>query len=92
MSRTDADGRDKLSSPGSLSRSISLAGFRKADLMSAFVKPDGPPFGRGSRLSRDFDLKEELRIGRVNVLTNTDVPDRHNRVAPKHTSYFYNAL
>ena len=92
MSWADADGRDKLSSLCYLSRLISVAGFRTADLLSAVVKPDGPPSGRGSRLSPDFDLKEEIRIGRVNVLTNTDFPERRNRAAPNHTSYFYNSL
>ena len=41
MSRADADDRDKLSSLGNLSSSISLAGFQTADLFSAFVKPGG---------------------------------------------------
>ena len=91
MPRADAEGRDKLSSLGNLSSLISLAGFQTADLLSAFVTPGGPPLGRGGRLSPDFDLKEDPQFGRVNVLTNTDRPDRHNKVAPKHTSYFYNS-
>ena len=92
MSWGTAEGRDKLSALDNLSIEISKKGSQTADSMSDFVKPAGSPMGRYSRMSPDFDLKEELLSGRVKVLTKTNCPEWHNKGASKHPSYFYNSF
>ena len=90
MSWGAADGPLELPALDNLPIMVSRKGFRTVDLLSAFVKPDGPQIDRGDRVSPDFNLKEELLSGRVKVLTKTDCLEWHNREASIHTSYFYN--
>ena len=87
-----ADGHLELSALDNLSSVISRQGFRTVDLLSAFVKPGGSQIDRDTRQSPDFSIREELLIGRVKVLTETDRPEWHNKEASKHTSYFYNTF
>ena len=63
----------ELSASCNLPSVISRQWFQTADLLSAFVKPDGRPIGRYARSSRDADLREALLNGRVKVLTKPTV-------------------
>ena len=61
-----------------------------ADLLYAFVNPDGSQMDLAMRLSPEFDLKSELSSGRANVLAKTDcLPLRDSRTT-KNTSPPYN--
>ena len=43
--------------------------FGAADLLYAFINPDGPQMDLAKSLSPEFDLKSELPGGRAKVLT-----------------------
>ena len=79
MPRGVADGQFELPALGKLYSAISRRGFQTVDLLSAFVKPDGPPIGRGARFSPDFNLGDGLLNGRVKVLAKTDFPEWRNK-------------
>ena len=85
-----AEGRDKLHSLDNTSRDISKKGFGTVDLLSAFAKAVGSAMDLANRLSAEFDLKDELLSGRVNVLTKTDCLSHQDKEPSKHTSCFYN--
>ena len=70
-----AGGRLELSAVDNLSGAMSRKGFRTIDLLSVFVTPGGSPTDRGARLSRDFNLREEILRGRVKVHTKPIAPN-----------------
>ena len=90
MSWGATEGREKLPALDNLPIDISKKGFKTADLLSAFAKSGGSAMDLTNRLPPEFDLKEELLIGRVKVATKTDCLACHDKESSKHTSRFYN--
>ena len=69
---------------------ISKKGFQTVDLFSAFAKAGGSAMDRDTRPSPEFNLKEELLIGRVKVSTKTEFPEWNSKGSSKNTPRFYN--
>ena len=66
---------------------LTKKGFETFDLLFGFVKPGGHAADLSNRLSREFDLKSELLIGRAKALEETDCLFRHDSKTAKHTSF-----
>ena len=75
---------------GNLPGEMSKKGFETGDLLSAFVKTGWSAMDQTGRLSAEFDLKEELTIGRVKSMAKTDCIAPHDSETSKHTPCFYN--
>ena len=67
-------------------------GFRIGNLLSVFVKPDGPPIDESLRKPPGYNLKAELFNGRVKDLTKNECLILHDPHTKKHTSCFATAF
>ena len=83
------DGRSR-TPLGNPSAELTKQGFGTADLLDAFVKPDGSAKDLGNRLPPEFDLKSELLSGIVKVITKTDCLAYNDSMKLGRTSCFYN--
>ena len=79
-----------MSAIDNLESELTTKGFATADLLSAFVNPDGSQMDMAMRLSPEFDLKSELLSCLSKVLTKTDCAAFRDSRTVGHTSRFYN--
>ena len=90
MSRCTVLGRENFAAIGFLEIELVKKGCRTVNLLTGFVKPGGTSLENDLCLCPEFDLKSELRNGRVKALTKKDCLVWRDSRTTKHTSCFYN--